>query len=84
MTSVEKSPAGLVYVPPPLPKLPANQRVSPPPKLRMTPPEAGMTCSRPSSVQPSPSALDDSLSTVAVPLSVTVVLVVPWSTIWTE
>ena len=68
----------------PLPKLPVNQRLLPPPRLKITPPVSGMICSRPSSVQPSPKALDDWLSTVAVPLSVIVVKAVPWSTIWTE
>jgi hypothetical protein len=64
-----------VYVPPPEPKLPLNQRVRPPsPRLRITPPEAVVICSRPWSVQPSPKALLVSLRTVAVPLTVVVVL----------
>ena len=56
-------------VPPPLPKLPANQRLAPPPpSLRITPPLAEVICSSPATDQPAPSVSVDWSSTVAVPV----------------
>ena len=73
---MEKSPGGSVKVPPPEPKLPVNQRLrSPPPRSRITPPEAEVIFSSPATVQPAPMPLPDSLSTVSVPVTVVVVVV---------
>jgi hypothetical protein len=74
-TRAENSPAGLVKVPPLLPKLPVNQRLRPAaPRSRITPFAAGVIRSRPRRVQPAPKGLEAALRTVAAPLAVAVVV----------